>query len=305
MIARAAFLKSLMVATGGLDIWDPPDPEVPSSAPAGSQTIRVATAGGVQILDLEAYLRGVLPIEASPGWPAEALAAQAIVARTYAVAKRNATHPYDVQAGDADQHYGGPAVEHPATTAAVEATRGQTLSYFGGPVSIFYSACCGGHTADAVELWGHADLPYLRGVADPYCSACPDYRWQHELPLERTRAALADRLASDPVAAELSDPDDSGRPRSVIFHSQNGATASVRVADLRARWGTSVVLSLWLARITFTTATQAGASVVIEGLGRGHGVGLCQWGARGMALAGADATTILAHFFPGTAVTGG
>jgi stage II sporulation protein D len=305
VIGRAAFLKSLLVATGGLDIWDTPSPTPAVPPPTGAPTIRVATLGGIQTLDLESYLCGVVPLEAAPSWPAAALEAQAIVARTYALAKRDPARPYDLQATDADQRYGGPSAEHPASTAAVQATRGQTLGYFGGPVSIFYSACCGGHTADAVELWGHADLPYLRGVSDPYCSACPDYRWQHALPLDRVRAALAERLPGVPVTAIVSDPDDSGRPRSVVFRSDTAASATFTVAELRSRFGTSVVLSLWLQRLTFDVTTQAGASVVIEGSGRGHGVGLCQWGARGMALAGADAPTILAHYFPGTAVTGG
>jgi stage II sporulation protein D len=310
VIGRAAFLKGLLVATGGLDIWDSPSSPVPAPSPsplpaASGARIRLRTASGAIVaLDVETYLTGVVPIEASPSWPAAALQAQAIVARTYALAKRNITRDYDVTATDSDQRYGGPDAAHPAATAAVYATAGRTLTYLGGPVSIFYSSCCGGHTADAAELWGHAGLPYLRGVVDPYCIAAPDFRWQRSLPLDRVRATLADTLSGTPVGAVLAPPDASGRPPSVTLRSDNGAVATLTVAEIRSRFGTDVVRSLWLQSMTFDT-TQAAAIVAIEGLGRGHGVGLCQWGARGMALAGADVTTILAHYFPGTTVTGG
>ena len=319
MIGRAAFIKALLVATGGLDIWDPPDAGVPAPAasappaavgappPAGASgtTVRVQLAdASIVALDLEEYLYGVVPIETPASWPAAALQAQAIIARTYALQKRTLSRPYDLVATDADQRYGGPAAARPAGNAAVDATRGQTLSYLGGPASVFYSSCCGGHSADASELWGHAGLPYLRGVADPYCTASPDYRWQRSVPLDRARAALAGRLSGTQLAAQLDDPDDSGRPRSVTFRDDAGDAIVVTVSELRQRLGTETVRSLWIREIDFE-GTQAGPLVVIEGSGRGHGVGLSQWGARGMALAGATAPDILAQYFPGTAVTGG
>jgi stage II sporulation protein D len=320
VIGRALFLKGLIVATGGLDIWDPPDPDFPATQPtpgpvpvpaapvapgSGATVIRVQLGDGtIETLDVEKYLYGVVPLESPPSWPPAALQAQAIVARTFALQKRTLSRPYDVVATDADQRYGGTLAEHPASSAAVDATRGQMLTYLGGPASVFYSACCGGHTADANELWGHAGLSYLRGVDDPYCTAAPDYRWQRTLPLDRARAALADKLTGIPQAAELDDPDDSGRPRTVTFRGDGGSVLALSVSDVRSRFGSDTVRSLWLREIDFDR-TQAVPLVVIEGSGRGHGVGLCQWGARGMALNGATAAAILAHYFPGTAVTGG
>jgi stage II sporulation protein D len=275
----------------------------PPRLPAGS-VVRVQLAdGSIAALDVEKYLYGVVPLESPSSWPAAALQAQAIVARTYALQKRTLSRAFDVRASDADQRYGGVAAEHPASSAAVDATRGQTLTYLGGPASVFYSSCCGGHSADASALWGHAGLPYLRGVEDPYCTASPDYRWQRGLPLDRVRAALADRLAGMPQAAQLADPDDSGRPETVTFRGAGGAELTLNVSDVRRRFGPETVRSLWLRQIDFDR-TQAVPLVVIEGCGRGHGVGLCQWGARGLALNGAGAAAILAHFFPGTAVSG-
>ncbi|MGA2394933.1 MAG: SpoIID/LytB domain-containing protein [Candidatus Lustribacter sp.] len=312
MIERAAFLKALLVATGGLDIWDPPDsplpPVAPTAPPVGaspSRIIRVQLAdGSIDTLDIEQYLYGVVPLESPPSWPAAALQAQAIVARTYALQKLTLSRPYDVVASDADQRYGGVAAQHPATNAAVDATRGQTVVYLGGLASVFYSSCCGGHSADADVLWGHAGLPYLRGVDDPYCTASPDYRWQRTLGFDRVQVALAGRLPAGPVAAELDAPDDSGRPQTVTFRGADGSVLALSVSEVRSRFGADTVRSLWLREIGFDR-TQAVPLVVIEGSGRGHGVGLCQWGARGMALNGASASAILAHFFPGTTVTGG
>lgn len=306
MIDRATFLAGALLATGGIDVWEPEAPPSPAAAPslAPGATIRVAFGGSVQTLDLERYLAGVVPLESPPSWPAAALQAQAIVARTYALTKKNLTRPYDVTASDSDQRYGGPAAEHPATTAAVLATRGRVLAYRGGTVNVFYSACCGGHTADATSMWGRSDLAYLRGVDDGLnCSASPDYQWRRQLPLERAVATLADLGIGTFLGVAIQDVDTSGRPRSLALQARDGRIVSMPVAELRKRWGTELVRSLWLRRIAVET-TQAVANVVIEGSGRGHGVGFCQWGARGLALAGSDAEGILAHYFPGTAVIG-
>jgi stage II sporulation protein D len=298
VIGRVAFLKGLIVATGGLDIWSSPSPD--------AVPIRVSTVDGtVLTLDVETYLRGVVPIEASPSWPPAALQAQAILARTYALAKKNISRAYDVVTTEGDQRYGGPEAEHPATSAAVDATRGLMLRFDGGPASIFYSSCCGGHTEDAAEVWGHAALPYLRGVDDDSnCTLAPDYRWMRTLPLDRARAALADRLTGELTSVEVGDPDASGRPRTATLHGEGSSVVTMPVTELRTRWGTETVRSTWIRRVSID-GTQASPFVRIEGCGRGHGVGLCQWGARGMALSGADAATILSHYFPGTAVTGG
>jgi len=306
VIARAAFLKGMIVATGGLDIWSSPAPDAVPTPIAGTPVlVRVATTdGAITTLDVETYLRGVIPIELSPGWPAAALEAQAILARTYAIAKKNLTRGYDLVTTEGDQRYGGPQAERPATNLAVEATRGRTLLFAGGPTSVFYSSCCGGHTEDASELWGHAGLPYLRGVDDPYCVSAPDYRWVRTLPLDRACAQLADKLTAPLTGVDLADADASGRPRVAMLRGAGVVTVTMPVTELRERWGTDVVRSTWLHRVIID-ATQAVTFVRIEGSGRGHGVGMCQWGARGMALAGADAGTILAHYFPGTAVSGG
>jgi stage II sporulation protein D len=330
---RALFVKSTLAAlTGGLDIWSTPSP-----APAGA-AMRILIAadragalpqpidarsfafggrtwrgrpsvapladgrdGVIATLDVDTYLYGVVPLEAAPAWPSAALQAQAIVARTYALARRTLSRPYDVTVSESDQRYGGVDAEQPATSAAVDATRGAILTYLGGATSVFYASCCGGHTADAAQIWGHAALPYLRGVADPYCMDAPDYRWQRSVALDRLAIDLGDPAGGAITGFVLGPPDDTGRPQTIDVVADTGRT-TLSTADFRRRVGTDTVRSTWIRALTLMHA-QAGPQVVIEGSGRGHGVGLCQWGARAMSAAGASAAQILAWYFPGTVVT--
>ena len=338
MIARAAFLKLAGAATalgghaalgtGGLDVWDPLSPqirvlvanethgEIPHVAADGTFAFggkrwrgapsTVGTGDGkfmlVTTIDVDAYLQGVVPLESPPSWPSAALEAQAIVARTFALARRSFSRPYDVQANESDQRWGGVEAEHPAATAAILASRGKTLRFGNGPASVFYSSCCGGHTADVSAVWNGAPLPYLRGVIDPYCLQAPEYRWERAVSLDRVVAAFGARTGGTLVGTALSDPDPTGRPRSVAL--MGATTATVPVADFRRALGYDVVRSLWLRSVRIDPS-QAAPRLLIEGSGRGHGVGLCQWGAKFFAASGAQAADILGLYFPGTTVSSG
>ena len=330
MIDRALFLKGLAgattVATGGLDVWAPRTQQVrvlvaadtrgetPHVAPDGTFAFggrrwrgapsTVGAPDGTMLLvttiDVDQYLQGVVPLESPPSWPAAALEAQAIVARTYALARRTLSRPYDVRADDADQRWGGVEAEHPAATAAIQASHGRVVTFAGGPAEVFYSACCGGHTADASMVWNGAPQPYLRGVEDPHCAPAPEYRWSRTIPLDRAVAALGSHTGGTLVGTALANPDPTGRPQTVALLGRS--EANVPVADFRRALGYEVVRSLWL-RAVRIDATQAPPQFVIEGSGRGHGVGLCQWGARFFASSGASAAEIVTFYFPGTAVT--
>jgi stage II sporulation protein D len=332
IIARALFLKGVAaattLATGGIDVWDPTTPQIrvliaadtrgetPQVAPDGTFAFggkrwrgapsTVGTPDGkvalVTTIDVDQYLAGVVPLESPPSWPAAALQAQAIVARTFALAKRTLSRTWDVRADESDQRWGGVDAEHPAATAAIQATRGRTLAFAGGPASVFYSACCGGHTADASAVWNGAPLPYLRGVDDPYCAPAPDYRWSRAVALDRAVAAFGAKIGGTLTGTALTEPDATGRPRGVELLGTTVAT--IPVADFRRALGYDVVRSLWLRSVRIDAA-QAQPRLVIEGSGRGHGVGLCQWGARFFASSGASAADILAWYFPGTTVLNG
>ncbi len=121
----------------------------------------------VNVIPLEDYVRGVVPNELSPGgWPElEALKAQAVAARTYAVSNlgRFAADGYDLTPDTRSQVYGGRSTEHPLTDRAVSETRGRILTYKGAPVNALYTSTCGGRTEDGENIFGGAPVPYLRG----------------------------------------------------------------------------------------------------------------------------------------------
>jgi stage II sporulation protein D len=333
VISRGDFLSALTAAlfTGGLDVWSTPAPasriRILVSADRGADEPQPFDAqsfvfGGARYrgapavvrmpdgreavianLDVDTYLYGVVGLEASPAWPAAALQAQSILARTYALEHRTLSRPYDVTMTESDQRYGGIGAESPACIAAVDATRAQQLTYAGGAASVFYASCCGGHTEDASEIWGRVGLPYLRGVACPYCTTAPDYRWQRSVALSAVAAALGPRLRGPITGFALGPADASGRPRTLDVLA-GGAAVTLTTTEFRALLGPGVIRSTWIRSVSIDS-TQAVAQAVIEGSGRGHGVGLCQWGARGMSVAGASATQILAFYFPGTVLARG
>jgi stage II sporulation protein D len=263
------------------------------------------TAAGevLNTVPLEEYLYSVVPMESPHTWPQESLRAQAIVARTFALSRSNPNREYDVVASERDQAYGGLQGEYPESTAAVNATAGQLLRWNNAVATVSYMSCCGGHTEDPADAWtGGADLPYLRGVACTYCSASPDYRWTRTLPIVNLSNAFTSAAGTIGTlqSISVSAADASGRAKSIRLQ---GSTASVEVSgsDFRRLLGPSVVRSLLIRSITVNPGDQAQAAgtITIEGSGRGHGVGLCQWGSRGLASEGRSARDILSFYFPG------
>jgi stage II sporulation protein D len=252
----------------------------------------------VNEVDLEAYLYGVLKLEINPAWPAEAVKAQAVAARTLAVASlgRFAREGYDVRDTTDSQLYGGVTFEDPRATAAVDATRGLVLLHGGQPILAVYHADSGGRTESSEYVWGRA-YPYLRGVEDPYVVGSPYERWTLSLPLGQLEDLL--RRAGLPVrevrAVEVAEASESGRALRVRFSGPEGAW-ELAGPRLRALLGPDVL------RSTLFTVRVEGAAVVFEGRGWGHGVGMSQWGARGMALRGLDFVRILQHYYTGVEV---
>ncbi|MHB2016784.1 MAG: SpoIID/LytB domain-containing protein, partial [Candidatus Xenobia bacterium] len=142
-------------------------------------------------LDLEDYIAGVVGGEIPSSWPAEALKAQAVACRSYALAKIQSTRNalYDVAPTDKDQVYEGMAAEHASTLSAVRETRGQVLTFGGNIIKAYFSSSCGGHTEDAAVVFGE-DEPYLKGVADPYCKDSPYQVWDREYTVEQLKKAF-------------------------------------------------------------------------------------------------------------------
>lgn len=254
----------------------------------------------VNTVPLEQYLYSVVSAEMPYSWPAAALQTQAIVARTYVLQRSNPNRGYDLVPSEADQVYTGIDAEHPPSTAAVDATAGEVLRYGGGFAQVLYSSCCGGHTESNGDAWGGVPLPYLSGVQCGYCSDSPWYEWTQHVPMEHLQEVLASqlRLIGELRGIALDTLDPSGRARFWTFTGSSGSQR-VKAEDVRRALGTRALPSLLVRSVSLTQADQR---VSIEGGGLGHGVGLCQWGARGMALAGSDARAILAYYYPGTGI---
>jgi len=282
---------------------------------------------GVSVVDrlpMEAYLAGVVSAEMGRRSlvEQEALRAQAIVSRTYALRnlRRWAARGFDLYASVADQAYGGAASETPEGRAAVESTRGRILAYGGAPIDAFFYSTCGGRTADGTEVFRAADRPYLRSVADvaddgtAYCSISPRFRWHEEwtgealrATLQRTLPALAAATGA-PVPTDLSEVRDirvtyrtpSGRVGQLAIGLRGG---DVLVDGPNVRQVLRPVSGELLRSSTFTLQVSgAGRGVTrlsADGAGAGHGVGFCQWGAVGRSRAGQDHERILAEYYPG------
>lgn len=257
----------------------------------------------VNLVSLEEYLYSVVPREMPHSWPAPALQTQAIVARTYVLQRSNPNRDYDVVPSEADQVYTGMDAETPQTTAAVDATNALVLRYGDQFAEIMYSSCCGGHTEASSDAWNGPQISYLGGVACTYCSDSPWYHWVQNVPLQKMRDVLGARLAPAGAVQRISvdQADPSGRARFIRVDGDAGSV-DLKGSDFRRTLGMRAVPSLLLRRIDLANASAPDASVTIEGGGLGHGVGLCQWGARGMAKTGARDRDILAYYFPGTSV---
>ncbi|MBV8721752.1 MAG: SpoIID/LytB domain-containing protein [Candidatus Eremiobacteraeota bacterium] len=268
-----------------------------------AQTLADGTT--VDVLDLESYLYGVVPLEMPRSWPREALMAQAILARTFATAKRDAARSYDVVASQSDQAYGGRDAEFPETTAAVDRTRGTLVAYGGAVATVSYMSCCGGHTESAADAWGGRAVPYLAGVACPYCVQSPEFRWERTVTWRDVVNALPEDFADfgPLVQIAVGETDASGRARTLHFQGPE-RSVDLPAKAVRNALGPSVVRSLLIHSVR-VNGSQADLTITIEGSGRGHGVGLCQWGAKTLGSNGATAREILAFYFPGTNITNG
>jgi len=279
----------------------------------------------VNRVGMEAYLLGVVSAEMGRRSYAEreALAAQAVVSRTYALRNlgRWRSRGFDLTAGVSDQVYAGAASETPEGRTAVNETRGQVLTYDGAPIEAFFYSTCGGRTADGFEVFRGAARPYLRSVADraengaAYCSISPRYRWHEEwtgatlqTTLVRNLPAAAGRRMSDGTEVRdirVARRSSSGRVDELAIAIGGGP--EITISGLAIRQVLRPSSGELLRSNAFTlSAVGAGARIThltADGNGSGHGVGFCQWGAVGRARAGQGFEQILAAYFPGTRVS--
>lgn len=275
----------------------------------------------VNRLGIESYLAGVVPLEIGARLPQEieAVKAQAIVSRTFAVRNMGRWHAdgFDFRPTVADQVYGGVGAEQPLSWRAVRATRGTVITHDRVPIDAFFFSTCGGETAQGTEVFRNARRSYLTSVRDvdgsgkAYCRISPRFRWketwtgdQVARTLRRTLPAHTGTNAAGLGALEnvrIADRTESDRVARLALEFEQRTIAvdgpAVRRVLLRPDGGI-----LRSNAFTLDVRRERGrvARVVAEGAGAGHGVGLCQWGTIGRARAGLGYSQILASYFPGT-----
>jgi stage II sporulation protein D len=248
-------------------------------------------------LRLEDYVAGVVAGEMPASFPAEALRAQAVAARSYALTRKieaqAADRPWDIGAGVLAQVFS--RTPSPAARAAADATAGEVLALGMEPVEAYFHAACGGRTEGGLAALGR-DLPYLAPVECGRCGRAPRVAWA--LPVGARELAAAAGLPGDATAARVATRSATGRAERVEVRAGE-RRALVAATDLRQRLGFSRLPSL---SFEIRSPRAARDGFVLEGRGQGHGAGLCQWGAAGLAREGKTYREILLHYYPGTEI---
>ncbi|WP_223922465.1 SpoIID/LytB domain-containing protein [Geobacter sp. AOG2] len=250
----------------------------------------------VNELPLEDYLVGLINCEISSAWPIEAIKAQAVIARTYAVNRRESRRDalYHLESSVIDQVYNGCEIEDNRARRGVSETAGEVLTYNGAIIQAFYHSNCGGKTEAAENVWGMS-IPYLKGVDCQYCRLSPSSAWDQKLSLRdlEERLKAAGYKATGLIDIRAGARNSSGRLKDVIAVTRRGEVA-VPGNQFRKAIGYGIIKS------TNFTVKVVNGDAIFSGLGNGHGVGLCQWGAKQRALEGFSYAEILSYYYPGT-----
>ena len=264
----------------------------------------IASPSGVTLVNqvsMEDYLKGVVPCEIVPSWQMDAIKAQAVAARTYAMFHKNGYRSagYDVTDDTRTQVYRGVSAETEATNRAVMETAGEVVTYGGSPIDAVFHASGGGYTENCENVWGSA-VPYLKGVPeDKYATP-----WKKTISLSSfMKMADVGKLKGIKLSAlhigeahKASDRGISGRVKSVTLVGSKGNRV---VSGDRLQ-------QIYDLNSTLFDLSVSGNQLVITGYGYGHGLGLSQWGAEAMAEKHGGAKdyykTILTHYFTGTKV---
>ncbi len=250
----------------------------------------------VNSLDIENYVLGVLPYEMSPSWPIEALKAQALAARTYAIyhycKNQDEGRVFDVDNTTKYQVYKGKGMVNDSIKQAVSTTSDQVITYNKKVIGAFFHAICGGYTDSTKNVFG-TDIPYLRGSACYYCKDKIE-TWTNQIHLDKVKQTFGFDV-------------DKSKDVKITLAKYNQKVAKVRLTGggkdveidsrvFRSKIGTSTIPSLGF------SIKADGQMLYIIGTGKGHGVGMCQWGAYGMAERGLKYDSIIKQYYKLTTI---
>ena len=305
----------------------------------GNALVRVARPGrvtAINIVDIEKYLMGVVRDEIGrlPASQIEAMKAQAVAARTYAIGNLNRWNDrgFDFYATVLDQVYGGASNEDSVTSRAVLETAGEIVTYDNKPIQAFYSSTCGGRTSAVTDSWPwRQDQPYLKSVPDTigntegaYCQTSSRYRWSVSWSRDALRSILAETLGAREkrrLPITRANPADSTHIERVELVEITGRNTANRVRSVRIRvdghtheipsdsirWvlrpaPERILNSSMLIDLKADVSDGVVQRLDVQGGGWGHGVGMCQVGAINRAKAGQSYRQILGAYYTGTQI---
>lgn len=313
---EAPVVTPARVTLGGHELGPPPvdlHAAGTSRLQAGDRTCRgdlrlewSAARGAPRLLnrvELEDYLLGVVPAEMPDHFGLEALKAQAVAARSYALAEV-AEHGF-VYGDTRSQAYGGRGRETPLGTRAVRETAGEVLVQRGRVVTAFYHSTCGGRTLPARSVFDGVPPGVLeRGVLCPDCKSSPFASWERRFEAAEVCRALG--VPARPLeGASTTATTYPARPAALAIVA-GGRAASAPLPELRERLsaGQPLARQMLSTQLSAPPALSDGR-LVLKGLGYGHGVGLCQYGAAGFAARGGSYGAILQRYYPGATLSTG
>jgi len=248
----------------------------------------------INYIKVEKYIKGVLPYEISSKWPMEVIKAQAVAARTFAyyAIVHNAKNFYDLTDTTYSQVYKGIIPTAKIFTKAIEETKDEVLVYKHELIQAFFHSVCGGHTESAKNVWGK-NLPYLKGVPCGYCRDAPYYRWKCEF----TEKEILNKLRKHKIFLRKI------KYIKPAYVSSSGRWNKIKIVGDKSIILTGnrfrIILGIKKLRSTKIRIRKIRNKFVIYGHGWGHGVGLCQWGAKRMAEKGKKYYQILRYYYRG------
>jgi len=295
---------------GRIRLWSADEYFINQKRVKGAVEIRREKDQGLLIIaemPLEEYLPGVLASEIGglADKTPEAAMAQAIISRSYAFARIGAKPEsyYDIEAGTSHQCFDLDNIASLTIKRAVRDTKGKGLAFRGRAISPNFHSTCGGRTARPSEVWNarDEDFPYLESVEDRWCSISPRYTWSDTILAEELAGRIFPGRQTVIKDVKVLQSGKSGRSVSLLVSTSAGDTVLTKAA-VRNGMRDKPLLSTWFDLENIRNFEGNIEKIIVSGKGFGHGVGLCQWGAIGMARAGKSYKSILKHYYKGVEI---
>lgn len=247
----------------------------------------------INIIPMEDYILDLLPNEISPEWPLEVIKAQVVAARTFALyeMKNKTNKDYDLTDDTFSQVYKGIIIVHTNFIKALESTKNEIMVYNNMPIQAFFHSTCGGHTEDSQNVWGKSQ-PYLKAIPCNYCRSSIHYQWEAKFTEEEILEKLKNYNLGKIIAIRPVRISSAGRWITVKIIGMN-TDAIINGNTFR------ILLGIEKLKSTKFMISKQGKFFYIKGKGWGHGVGLCQWGAKAMAEKGYKYHQILRYYYRG------